>query len=227
MKVNVKNLGVLKQAEFELGEFTLICGENNTGKTYATYALFGFLRRWNNLLKVDISDTTIKNLLRDGVTRIDLEHYASSAKNILRQGCRSYTKKLSTVFASKANLFKETIFSVSLESSTIPLVENIKFESIVESADKSLLLFSKNKKQKDLIVSLPMHEEREILPASIIKKIISDNIIRMLFGKSLPNPFIASAERTGAAIFRKELDFARNRLLKEMIRSDGRVRLTV
>ena len=32
MKVQVKNLGVLRQAEFELGEFTIICGGNNTGK---------------------------------------------------------------------------------------------------------------------------------------------------------------------------------------------------
>ena len=29
MKISVKNLGVLKQAEFELGELTLICGGNN------------------------------------------------------------------------------------------------------------------------------------------------------------------------------------------------------
>jgi hypothetical protein len=35
-----------------------------------------------------------------------------------------------------------------------------------------------------------------------------------------PRPFIASAERTGAAIFRKELNFARNRLLEEMSSRD-------
>ena len=37
MKIFVKNLGILRQAEFELGDFTIICGQNNTGKTYATY----------------------------------------------------------------------------------------------------------------------------------------------------------------------------------------------
>ena len=42
MKIKVKKLGVLKQAEFELGDFTIICGENNTGKTYATSALYGW-----------------------------------------------------------------------------------------------------------------------------------------------------------------------------------------
>ncbi|MCI0653758.1 MAG: ATP-binding protein, partial [Methylococcaceae bacterium] len=38
-----------------------------------------------------------------------------------------------------------------------------------------------------------------------------------------PDPFIASAERTGAAIFRKELNFARNRLLEEMSQADKNI----
>ncbi len=38
----------------------------------------------------------------------------------------------------------------------------------------------------------------------------------IVFGRLFPRPFIASAERTGAAIFRKELNFARNRLLEQM-----------
>ena len=37
---------------------------------------------------------------------------------------------------------------------------------------------------------------------------------------SLPKPFICSAERTGVATFRKELNFARDRLLKEMSQMD-------
>ncbi|WP_017303734.1 AAA family ATPase [Spirulina subsalsa] len=51
MKIQVKNLGVLKQAEFSLGEITIICGGNNTGKSYATYALYGFLSSWKYLVK--------------------------------------------------------------------------------------------------------------------------------------------------------------------------------
>ena len=34
MKIKVKNLGVIKQAESVLGDFTIICGENNP-ETYA------------------------------------------------------------------------------------------------------------------------------------------------------------------------------------------------
>ena len=88
MKISVKNLGVLKQAEFELGELTLICGGNNTGKTYATYALFGFLQHWKDLLEVEISNRTIDALLKDGITQVDIEPYAMKANDILRQGCQ-------------------------------------------------------------------------------------------------------------------------------------------
>ncbi len=32
MKIKVKNLGVLKQSEFELGDFTIFCGKNVQAK---------------------------------------------------------------------------------------------------------------------------------------------------------------------------------------------------
>ena len=37
IKIELKNLGILKQAEFSLGDLTVICGKNNTGKTYIAY----------------------------------------------------------------------------------------------------------------------------------------------------------------------------------------------
>lgn len=43
MKVRLKNVGMLDETEFEVGGLTIICGENNTGKTYATYSLYGYL----------------------------------------------------------------------------------------------------------------------------------------------------------------------------------------
>ena len=43
LKVQLKNFGILKQAEFSLGDLTIICGKNNTGKTYAAYAPTRFL----------------------------------------------------------------------------------------------------------------------------------------------------------------------------------------
>lgn len=222
MKISVKNLGVLEQAEFELGELTLICGGNNTGKTYATYALFGFLQYAKNLLKVEIPNQTVEVLLRDGVTRIDIEPYTMKADNILRHSCREYTRHLPRIFASQRDQFRDTTFQVSLEPESISSIKSRTFERRKRSAEADLLSLSKDEGEKDLVISLLMDmDKRKALPTRMIKEVISDGIIELLFDQSFPRSFIASAERTGVAIFRKELNFARSRLLEEISRADN------
>ena len=220
MKISVKNLGVLKQAEFELGELTLICGGNNTGKTYATYALFGFLQHWKSFLEVVIPNRTINALLTGDVTRVNV---AMKADDILRRGCRKYTQQLSKLFASRPEHFKNTTFQVYLEPETILSIKRRAFEQTIQFADGPSLSLFKAKGEEELVISLLIEGEKRSFTSGWIKGIISDKVIELLFGKLFPQPFIASAERTGAAIFRKELNFARNRLLKEMIQSEENI----
>lgn len=219
MKIIIKDLGVLKEAEFELGDLTLICGRNNTGKTYATYALFGFLLDWQRFMRVEVSDQEIRDLVNGGATRIDITRHARKAKNILSQGCRRYTQQLPRIFASNSKHFKETQFQVELEldleSTLFPA-----FERKIRSKKSELLSLSKPEGSGCLVVSLSADTEKIELPTEIIKGAISDIINEIIFGRYFPEPFIASAERTGVVIFSKELDFARNRLLEEMGRAE-------
>ena len=220
MRIELENLGVLKKAEFELGELTLICGSNNTGKTYATYVLFGFISLWERLLKARVSDSTIQGLLRDGVTRLDIESYAKEAKHILRKGCEEYTCQLPRIFASKPGRFNDSKFQVFMEMEEISSIKDRAFERTARSAEDDLISFSKAGGESEVVVSLLMENRRSVLPESMIREVISDGIVGFFFDRFFPRPFIASTERTGAAIFRKELNFARNRLLEEMSRAD-------
>ena len=49
----------------------------------------------------------------------------------------------------------------------------------------------------------------------------------VIFSDSLPTPFISSVERTGAAIFQRELNLPRNRPFERMERADQRYPLPV
>ncbi len=40
MQFEFKNLGIIKEAQLEMGNLTVICGKNNTGKTYLTYGVW-------------------------------------------------------------------------------------------------------------------------------------------------------------------------------------------
>ena len=224
MKVKVKNLGPLKQAEFVLGDLTIICGGNNTGKTYATYALFGFLYSWEEFLSIEIDSQKINQLLDQGVIHLEIQEYVDKIDELISQACREYTQKLPKIFASSESRFKNTEFEIILDISNVRFTEE--FEGIIEShgsrGSRSTKFFSMTKSEESmqLIVTLLADREKVDIPIKILSQIISDAIKKIIFKKILPNPFIASAERTGAAIFRQELDVSRNRLLKDMSQLD-------
>lgn len=214
MKIEFKNLGVLKQAELSLGDLTIICGGNNTGKTYATYALYGFLSFWREGFSVDIPETEIKRLFAEGVVHINISEYVKQAEYILKNGCRKYAKLMPMVFAAPADRFKETEFQVILDPGDIRLADE--YNRRISSANAEHFSITKSEGSPELVVTLLVEKDKIKIPTDVIKQFIGDALKKVIFGRLFPNPFIASAERTGAAIFRKELNFARNRLLEEI-----------
>ncbi len=213
MKIKLKELGSLKQAEFELGELSIICGQNNTGKTYATYALFGFLQRWKNLFEINIKSSIIKTLLNDGTVSIDLNQYLSHTNKLLTEACKRYSESLATIFAASEKHFSNSQFEIQLDKQ--PSLTHA-FELKIRSENAELFTLTKAEHSTKLIIAFLVGVEKNTLPTQVIKDIISKAVIETLFTEFFPNPFISSIERTGAVIFSNELDFSRNRLLKEM-----------
>jgi len=214
MKIKVKNLGVLKQAEFTLGDLTILCGCNNTGKTYATYALFGFLSIWRRMFSIEISDDKIDQLLADGVIHLDIQEYVKQSEQIIIKACQEYTQQLPKIFATSTERFRKTEFQVELNINNIRLID--RFELTIGSTNTEIFSIIKTEDSTKLIVTLLVEKENIKIPIDIVKRTIADALKDIIFSPLFPRPFIASAERTGVAIFRKELNFARNRLLEEM-----------
>jgi len=50
MKFAFNNIGPITRAEMELGDFTVISGRNNTGKTRIVYALYGFMKAFTSIV---------------------------------------------------------------------------------------------------------------------------------------------------------------------------------
>lgn len=215
MKIAIKNLGPIKQAELTLGDLTIICGKNNTGKTYVTYALFGFLSFWREAFAINITDKIVNNLLQDGIIELNIEDFTNDATGTLERGSKAFTEQLRHVFASSEKHFAECRFLVTLAPNDIDPTP-INFERNMGATKTQLFSISKKSGSNLVSISLLVEKENVRIPNAIIRRIIGDALKEIIFGHLFPQPFIASAERTGAAIFRKELNFSRNRLLEEM-----------
>lgn len=214
LTVRLKNIGILKQAEFSLGNLTVICGENNTGKTYAACALYGFLRSWHQFVRFPISDAQIQQALTERV-KIEL---SQATDDILIEACKKYTEQLHKIFAAPEDSFQKSEFRLLTNKINI---QDKKFNSRLTSLENPAFIFAKDKGSKEAILTARIEEEQEReINTDSVKSAIDFIIIDDIFSGAFPRPFIVSAERTGISTFRKELNFARSQLLKEMAGAD-------
>ncbi len=219
MKITFKNLGAIRQADLTLGDLTIVCGKNNTGKTYVTYATYGFLDHWHNELKIDIPSGIVTQVMEKGSITVPIEQFAQNANDILSNASAQFSKQIDKVFAGKESLFENSSLYVEVEKSKDYKSNDLQYRA--GSANKTFLEVTSKEDEDHLTISLLVDKSSEDLPPrSFIEEMISAAIRDLVFKDKMPRPFIASAERTGSAIFQKELDFTRSRLV-DMIGDKG------
>ena len=222
MKFHFENLGLLDEADIELADLTLICGENNTGKTYATYAVYGFLRIWRGILRFVLEDE-INALLKDTQQyRIDLvTMFNGKVDDYLARMGQEYVGDLPRAFATETNVFEKTVCVISACNSNDLLSQS--YQRTVQAGASGKVLATLKKEAGSPMLDV-LVADADVLqqPFGGLNDFIADAIADIVFAPHLPRVHIASAERTGAAIFRKELDMARTRMLKAIHQIDSK-----
>ena len=214
MDISIQNLGAIKQADISLGDFTIICGKNNTGKTYITYAIYGFLDYWHNARAIiDIPNKIINELIDNGSVSVPLELFAKESNKILNKTSKEYSAVIDKIFAGKESLFADSKLSITVAKDNTYKTNNIQI-TVGSAGGRNLLGINKEENEENITISLMIDKKSEDIPPRIfIEDMISSAIQELIFKNQIPKAFISSAERTGSAIFQKELDFTRNRLV--------------
>jgi hypothetical protein len=226
MKVVLENLGVFRYAEYELSDLNIICGDNNSGKTYAMYALYGFLDFWRNAPLADykslsgLSGDVNKLVVDQGVLRIPLKYDVNSINSVLNSICLLYSQHvISGVFAAKNSYFKGAKFLLSIANGEVKILDSYNKQWRLSSGDE-VLSITKESSIDELLITLLINDKSAMIQYDI-NGLINMAIREIIFDSMFPEPFIASAERTGAVIFDKELDLNRNSLVNALANGEN------
>ncbi len=226
MKAEFENIGPVKQrAGLELGDLTIIAGQNNTGKTYLVYTLYGYLAFLHGGELMSLRHTrafNMKNYMgiitalnETGEASISLQKYRRYEKRLLEEASDVYSKRrLHQDFSVPREAFREAHFRLEVQqSSHIKQVTRfgssmgIKYEiGIRQGAAEQATFFLNSKDSHSRVSDLALDGH-----------FIFNGIIQLIIDQILahnPEPFILSAERFGISLFYKELDFTKNRVVE-------------
>ena len=234
MKFQIKNLGPLQCADLELGDLTVVCGNNNCGKTYLAYTLDTFLDTIEYNLKLPLRETDFNTLFAKGSVTIDLCDYVDDFIKLANKTVPDFTDTLPRFLAMASERFAQTHIEVPLDAKTI--LEHIQCHSPkTDIPDETVLSaritnFATLKIKKSSFsprTTITLTNTSEDLPSKKIVKDIAASLLARIFNSSCANPlfpksFIITSERTGAALFRSELMSVKVRT-QEDVQSSGKI----
>ncbi len=231
VKFHFKNIGPVKEAELELGDLTIIAGRNNTGKTYLVYALYGFLKAWQSwsdfgrLLPRGLAAldgfSFLKQISRgvcEGAAEItvDCPPFNEQRARLLRTIAAAYSKKvLPEVFKARGDEFKDA----SVRAEYAPGGSEDDFpDSHYQMTDVGEFSFTPaaGKVRATFNRAGPPSRDLDKKKTAAALEYVYKSFLLMDTIDALPDPFVLTSERSGASLFLRDLDRARNQVVDRL-----------
>lgn len=225
MKIEIKDLGYVKNVSLDLSkDLTILCGPNNTGKTYVSYAIYGLMNFRSELPHFQLVTEMIKPLFEKGKIELNIvDFFSESNSDYLESIGKNYSKNISKVFASDDSTFEKTEVKIKLSDIDNFKTKILKKEVKQEFGIRNSFLVRIVKEIDSPILTCLLIENEKIegtkqeLPTSILVSIIGSQITNLFIDLIFSKTFIAPAERIAINIFSKELSLKRNFLVDKLL----------
>ena len=213
MRIDFKNFGQAGSGSISLADLTVICGPNNSGKTYVNYAVYSALKNFYSFFHFRVISTALSNLRVGKPASINLKTIKKDFDKHLIAAGNTFTKSLDNFFNAPADFFSDSEFFFHFDESEFGGPKRTRMTA--RHNDKFMLEGEFDPKTGIMTIA-HSHGEAITLPSQVIFRIVEEFIVDILLEESVPTPFVVTSERTGVALFYKDLDYSSNAIISEL-----------
>lgn len=204
MKFGIKNLGPIKDANLEIGNLTIVCGKNNVGKTYYTYALYSFLTTIKDIFIIDFEENLFDTCIKTGECVFNFEKVKSHFLFYLNKYNKFFAKIVPFYLALNPQKTTATIdISSELEECEYNIFKNRIVSERRQATEKCY--FDIEKADNSFDIRVRIINMGEALPERSILRPLFDNICSNVLNEIFPDAFSLTGERTGLSIFATDM----------------------
>lgn len=219
LSITINNLGIIKEATIDLSKkLVLLCGPNNTGKTYVSYIANALLGYRGGFYNKDFSEEQMNRFYKQNEFTFTLEK-----KNIIQlreQEIKYINGDLESIFG----LSREKVKKLFLDSNVHFTMSNqlyweyLKEERIEIEAETEYFKVAIMKEAGDLKVMVKnvSTQQEMISPRMYVRRFLWGYIHYLIINYPCANTIMFPVERNSVYTFSKELSINRNILFDEI-----------
>lgn len=203
MKIILDNIGPLKHVEMDMSKgLIVLCGPNNTGKTYAAYAVYNVYRQ-NKLIERQYEDIS-NELYVTGRATINLENLIKKHRNeIIALYQKEVSDNLYVDFSTHKSFFEKSKITIDVsEDECLKLVFEMELQENIGIRNGNISITKKIESFEIVISFQPIDntDYSNILTSALV--VFTTNLLlEQLFHKT----YISTAERNSINLFGREL----------------------
>lgn len=220
MTIKLGKMGVLEDATLDAGKLTILCGRNNTGKSYLTYSFYGVLSYLRDMDRYLFDADTTRELVEKGSCTVDLLGLAKSYWREMSVDQKNRMMRFVPRWFGRAEELPSTAslnFTVSDDdvAGISRRLNSFECDFPIKTQEDYTLRFTKQKGTTLVTCTYVHGQSSEELykgvninvPESAVQN--AKWIIAFLVRDRLPRPFIIGSERTGVSVFKEEFSLYR------------------
>lgn len=213
MRIKFENFGQAGNGSISLADLTVICGPNSSGKTYTSYAVYAVLKHFSELFEFVADGDVLKNLLDGQPVTIDLKKIRQDFNKHLAVAGKNFTSGLDRFFNAPDDFFRGTKFEFEVLDEEFH--QPGRYQVSVRVA-KEAKLEGEVDPETGVLTLVYSPEDDLKIPRRLLSSIVNDVIYGALLGDGVPSPFVVTSERTGVALFYKDLDYNSNAIVSHL-----------
>lgn len=214
MKITVRELGIISQAEIDVKPLTVLVGPNNASKTWLVYLLSGILgihgyqtyaeAYSNDLLDSQVFlDKLVDDIFTKGSTSVDLQQFADEQGEQLANQVAAYAQTwLADYLGTNRADFSNLEVKIDFTDQQKHIRDSMKGASFTRklSSDfyeaEALLSARKQRKDRKLYFHTTGENLSEQLSPSIVKEFVAEVLLGLLFQSLYRGVVVFPTERT-------------------------------
>ena len=223
------SIGPVPSAEIRLAGMTVITGGNNTGKTYLAHSIFGvldsvlhrytasgFYRR--DRIAIENAELISQQLDSEGVARLELAPLEPALQELVSHISKGVASRLGSRFAADPTLFSQAEIQARVSNLDYSVLQGFSRTVRIGRSDAAIEIRYDAETQSLIFETLAGYADTA--PERVqfwVRAAATEAMLRA----AVPGVFISSAERTGAVIFQRELDYTAAQLLDALYESEN------